>query len=57
MEVLFEQDVKGERGCYRGLTSNYIKVLCKGESCFNGQVLKVKLNEATEDYIRGHIEN
>ncbi|NLL07314.1 MAG: tRNA (N(6)-L-threonylcarbamoyladenosine(37)-C(2))-methylthiotransferase MtaB [Clostridiaceae bacterium] len=57
MEVLFEQDVKGEKGVIEGLTSNYIKVLCKGESGFNGQVLKVKLNEATEDYIRGHIEN
>lgn len=57
MEVLFEQDVKGENGTIEGLTSNYIKVLCKGESDLNGQILKAKLYEVVEDYVKGHIEN
>ena len=56
MKVLFEQDVKGENGTIEGLTSNYIKVLCKGDSDLNGKILKVKLLEAVEDYVRGHIE-
>lgn len=57
MEVLFEQDVKGENGTIEGLTSNYIKVLCKGESDLNGQILKAELYEAVEDYVKGYIKN
>lgn len=57
MEVLFEQEVKTENGMIEGLTPNYIRVLCKGESNLNGQFLKVKLNQAFEDHIEGQIEN
>lgn len=57
MEVLFEQEVKTENGVIEGLTPNYIRVLCKGELNLNGQILKVKLNQAFEDYIEGQIEN
>lgn len=57
MQVLFEQDVKGKGGIIEGLTSNYIKVQCKGEADLNGQILKAKLYEAVEDYVKGHIEN
>ena len=56
MDVLFEQDVKGSKGLIEGLTSNYIKVLCQGESNLNGQMLKVRLIEAVEDYVKGQIE-
>ncbi|AEV67861.1 tRNA (N(6)-L-threonylcarbamoyladenosine(37)-C(2))-methylthiotransferase MtaB [Acetivibrio clariflavus] len=55
MDVLFEQDVKDRDGIIEGLTSNYIKVLCEGESYLNGQILKVKLLEAVEDYVKGMI--
>ncbi len=57
MQVLFEQDVKGKGGIIEGLTSNYIKVQCKGEADLNGQILKAKLYEAVEDYVKGYIEN
>lgn len=57
MEVLFEQEVKSESGLIEGLTPNYIRVLCEGEPDLNGKILKVKLNEAVEDYITGQIEN
>lgn len=56
MEVLFEQEVKDRKGVIEGLTPNYIRVLCKGENNLNGQILKVKLNQAVEDYIEGQIE-
>ena len=55
VEVLFEQDVKDKDGVIEGLTPNYIKVLCEGESHLNGQILKVKVLEAVEDYVKGRI--
>jgi threonylcarbamoyladenosine tRNA methylthiotransferase MtaB len=54
---LFEQDVKSEDGIIEGLTSNYIRILCRGESNLNGKILEVKLNEAVEDYVKGQIQN
>jgi len=56
MDVLFEQDVKGKTGIIEGLTSNYIKVLCKGETALNGQIVKVLLNKAFDDYVIGEIK-
>ncbi len=57
MEVLVEQEVKGENGLVEGLTPNYIRVLSKGKSDLCGKILKVKLDEAVEDYMIGQIEN
>ena len=57
MKVLFEQDVKSEDGTIEGLTPNYIRVLGRGESNLNGQILEGKLNEAVEDYFKGQIQN
>ena len=56
VDVLFEQDVKGKNGLIEGLTSNYIKVLCEGQSDLFGQIKKVKLLKAEEDYVLGQIE-
>ncbi|OPZ86855.1 MAG: Threonylcarbamoyladenosine tRNA methylthiotransferase MtaB [Firmicutes bacterium ADurb.Bin419] len=57
MEILVEQEVKGENGLVEGLTPNYIRVLSKGKSDMCGKILKVKLDEAVEDYMMGQIEN
>jgi len=53
--VLFEQEVQSMPGFYEGLTPNYIRVLCKGDSRLKGEILKVMLKETHEDYILGEI--
>jgi len=57
MDVLLEQNVKGKEGLIEGLTSNYIRVECEGKSDLCGQMLKVKLLEAVDDYVKGQIVN
>ncbi len=57
MKVLLEQEVKGQVGMVEGLTPNYIRVLCKGGSDLCGEILKVKMNKAVEDFVMGQIEN
>jgi MiaB-like tRNA modifying enzyme len=55
--VLFEQSVKSMEGFYEGLTSNYIRVLCKGENSLKGNIEKVHMSKAEADYIIGEIDN
>lgn len=55
--VLFEQGVKSMDGFYEGLTSNYIRVLSKGDDTLKGNIHNVKFIEAREDYILGEINN
>lgn len=57
MEVLLEQEVKGQNGMVEGLTPNYIRVLCEGQPDLCGKILKVKMNKAVEDYIIGNIQD
>jgi threonylcarbamoyladenosine tRNA methylthiotransferase MtaB len=51
--VLFEQEVKGNRGLIEGLTANYIRVLCEGDTSLERNIYNVKLQEAIEDYTKG----
>ncbi|MCX8129304.1 MAG: tRNA (N(6)-L-threonylcarbamoyladenosine(37)-C(2))-methylthiotransferase MtaB [Clostridia bacterium] len=53
MKVLLEQAVPGKRGVLEGLTSNYIKVLCRGEEALKGKILDIRLEEAIDDYVNG----
>jgi len=55
MPVLFEQEIKSKEGFIEGLTANYIRVLSKGDNKLYGEILDVKLEEASEDYIIGEI--
>jgi len=55
MPVLFEQEVKSKKGFIEGLTANYIRVVCKGQHDSLGEIVKVKLKQALEDYILGEI--
>jgi len=53
--VLFEQETQTMPGFYEGLTPNYIRVLCKGDSGLKGEIRLVLLKETQEDYILGEI--
>ena len=55
MTVLFEQEVKTREGFYEGLTSNYIRVLCRGNDGIKGRIVETSLIDAKDDYILGEI--
>jgi threonylcarbamoyladenosine tRNA methylthiotransferase MtaB len=55
MPVLFEQEFKSKPGYIEGLTSNYIKVVCKGDNILQGRIIDCKLNSVENDYINGEI--
>lgn len=55
MPVLFEQDVKRTIGWLEGLTTNYIRVLCKGGGELKGKIKDVEIERAIEDYVIGGI--
>ena len=55
MEVLFQQEVKNREGFYEGLTSNYIRVLCKGNDTIKGRIAQTRLIGAEDDYMLGEI--
>ncbi len=56
MPVLFEQEAKGKKGYYEGLTANYIQVLCSGDESLKGKITAARLLDATADGIVGIIE-
>ncbi len=56
MPVLFEQEVKTMKGFYEGLTSNYIRVLCRGNDSIKGRIIGTDLVEAKDDYMLGEIK-
>jgi threonylcarbamoyladenosine tRNA methylthiotransferase MtaB len=53
--VLFEQETKIREGYIEGLTPNYIKVICKGDSSVVEKIMNVRLCEAFEDYVVGEM--
>lgn len=53
MEVLFEQDAAGQEGRIEGLTVNYIRVVCEGDTGLNGKIKPVRLKRSEEDYMIG----
>ncbi|MCX7922146.1 MAG: tRNA (N(6)-L-threonylcarbamoyladenosine(37)-C(2))-methylthiotransferase MtaB [Clostridia bacterium] len=57
LPVLFEQDVNNKEGFIEGLTSNYIRVLCKGDTKLNGEIMNCKLLKADEDFVTGELIN
>lgn len=55
MPVLYEQKVKSMEGFFEGLTSNYIRVLCKGNDNMKGRIMETSLLSAKDDYMLGQI--
>jgi len=55
MGVLFEQEAESDPGFIEGLTSNYIKVRCKGSKTLLGKILKVRIKNAYFDHASGEI--
>lgn len=53
MPVLYEQEVKGSDGFYEGLTTNYIRVVSKGNNSLAGNITMSKLLKAESDHIVG----
>jgi threonylcarbamoyladenosine tRNA methylthiotransferase MtaB len=51
LSVLFEQEVKDEKGLYEGLTPNYIRVICPASSELIGNIVDVKIEKAYSDYV------
>ncbi|MCX7765079.1 MAG: radical SAM protein, partial [Bacteroidia bacterium] len=49
MPVLFEQEASGKDGYIEGLTSNYIRVVCKGKVSLKGTMKNVKMKKVLED--------
>lgn len=57
MPVLFEQETDNDEGLIEGLTSNYIRVVCKGSRDLKGSIRDVKLIGLRDDFILGEIND
>ncbi|RCX18405.1 threonylcarbamoyladenosine tRNA methylthiotransferase MtaB [Anaerobacterium chartisolvens] len=55
MPVLFEQHYAGVKGMIEGLTPNYIKVISRAPVKLKGQVARVEIESAEQDYAAGKI--
>ncbi len=55
LKVLFEQEVKGKKGFYEGLTDNYIRVYAKSDDNINGKLLDTLITEPGEDHAIGKL--
>lgn len=55
MPVLFEREVKGEKGVLEGLTPNYIRVLTRAGSGTSGDIKEVRLIEAVDEHMTGEM--
>ncbi len=55
MPVLYEQEVKGAKGVYEGLTPNYIRVLSKGDNSLVGNIVGTRLIKLDDEYVIGDI--
>lgn len=53
MLVLYEREVKGSRGLFEGLTTNYIRVLSPGNNRLIGNIVKTRLIRLENEYILG----
>jgi len=57
MPVLFEQQISFRDEDYiEGHTTNYIRVLCKGNNNLKGKIIDVRLKEPVEDCVLGETE-
>ncbi|WP_069649307.1 tRNA (N(6)-L-threonylcarbamoyladenosine(37)-C(2))-methylthiotransferase MtaB [Caloranaerobacter ferrireducens] len=57
MDVLFEEEVKGQPGLMEGYTTNYIRVEAKGDISIEGKILPVKMNRISGENLIGEIVN
>jgi threonylcarbamoyladenosine tRNA methylthiotransferase MtaB len=55
MEVLFEQELHGKEGYIEGLTSNYIRVMSKGNIKLKGSLRTTKLEKIEGSLFEGNI--
>ncbi len=53
--VLFEQELKKEKGLYEGLTHNYIRVIVESPIDISGKILNVVLKEVKDGYAIGKL--
>ncbi len=51
--VLYEQESRDVKGCYEGLTDNYIRVLVDTREELNNQIISTRLTASREDYMMG----
>ncbi len=55
MPVLYEHEIKNDPGTCEGLTTNYIKVLTKGNPSIVGNISQTRLVRAAAEYVSGEI--
>lgn len=55
MGVLFEEEVKGKPGCWRGFTDNYLEVWSESEHPLAGRLLPVRLQALRGDIVWGSL--
>lgn len=55
LSVLIEQEVKDRPGYLEGLSTNYIRILCKGNTGYIGEILNIRIEKGEEDYLIGEI--
>ncbi len=56
MDVLYENNFKGDNCLYEGYTNNYIKVVAKLSSPVMGEIVETKLDRLGNEYIIGKAE-
>jgi threonylcarbamoyladenosine tRNA methylthiotransferase MtaB len=57
MPVLFEQESAFEDELVKGLTGNYIRVLCRGNDKLKGNISEVRMLKAIEEHVMGTLAN
>jgi threonylcarbamoyladenosine tRNA methylthiotransferase MtaB len=55
MPVLFEQEGDSAKKFIEGLTTNYIRVLCRGNDMLKGNIFEVKILKAEEEHVLGDL--
>jgi len=55
MEVLYEQEVSGKKGCIEGLTKNYIRVMSSGDIVLKGSLKVTRLEKIEGVLFKGKI--
>ncbi len=53
--VLFEQELKEQKGFYEGLTHNYIRVIAESSQEINGRILNVVLKDVKNEHAIGKL--
>jgi len=56
-DILIEEKRDEKSGLLKGISSNYLSVLVKGEHCIRNRIIKVRIDKACCDHARGQTEN